>query len=301
MPEYRELMAAYRDRTRLDATGAARLRAGLDAPHPAAHPRPLLAAAALAALALIGLWSGLDRPPPPLAGPLSSGPLTAEVGLSVDGVGAASGDARDVELRWQAGRLDVEVEPRQGVRLSVRTEEATLRVIGTGFEVQRDALGTTVAVRHGVVELRCAEGPARPLSASETSNCPPRSAAGRLGRVRALQDGGLGAGALLAEIDQALALPDASGDVAQELLAVRMEALLALNRLPEALALAEALSSVEGPRTLDAHRVAARLSLARPSGAACAAALPHLRALARDGQLGADAPWLDTCEKELPP
>ena len=62
-----------------------------------------------------------DTPLPP--GALGSGLLTDEVAL--------------------------EVSPDRGVYLGVYTEEATVVVIGTGFDVRRDPLGTSVEVRHG--------------------------------------------------------------------------------------------------------------------------------------------------------
>ncbi len=302
MPEYRDLMAAFREQSRLSSEAAQRLRDGLDQPAPApAWRRPALVALAASALGAIALWGLLDQPPAPIGGPLNSGPLTAEVQLQVSGVGSATGTAREVQLQWQAGTLNVELEPERGVSLVVQTEEATTRVVGTGFAVLRDALGTTVLVRHGAVEVQCVGGAARRLLANDQQNCPPRSAAGRLGRVRALQDSGAENTLLLDELEAALSLPDATGDVALELYSVQLDTLLRMDRRDDALALAETLARHDGPRTLEAHRVAARLRLSLPSGPDCAGALPHLRALAAKDRLEADAPWLTTCEKESTP
>lgn len=298
MPEYRDLMSAWRERTQLSPEASARLRRGLEEPAPRSSLRPALA---LAAAALVGVWVGLSRPPVPVEGPLNTGPLTGEVLLQVSGVGAATGTSEDIELHWQAGLLNVELEPGRGVHLAVRTEEALTRVVGTGFDVLRDALGTTVTVRHGEVEVTCSGGDLHRLHTGDRQSCPPKSAAGRLGRVRALEDSGADNLALLAELQQALALPDATGDVAHELRSVTLDTLLRLDRRDEALALAESLVQTEGPRTLDAHRVAARLYLSQPAGPDCGHALPHLRALASSGRLDADAPWLTTCEKESEP
>ncbi len=305
MPEYRDLLRGFRDETELTPEAARRLRRALQAP----EPRPRRAPALVAALAAAGLALGLGfpalrehlAPPRPISGHLATGPLTGEVQLAVDGVGEVSGSSADLELTWRAGRLQLEVEPDQGVNLSVRTDEGVARVVGTGFVVQRDALGTQVSVSHGVVELTCEGASPLRLHAGDSGICLPTSAAGRLGRVRALQDRGEPPERLLGELESAVTLPDAQGDLGQELRSVELETLLRLDRREEALSLAERLSRVEGPRTLDAHRAAARLYLSRPAGPDCAGALPHLRALDRNGRLDADTPWLNLCETEQTP
>ena len=296
MPDYRDLLQAFRDQTALTPEAADRLRGRLGAPSPRrpVWPAAMVATALAAAAVLVSL-----RPPPPVAGPLVTGPLTTQVQLQVDGDGQASGDARDLTLDWRIGTLQVEVRPNQGVQLRVQTDEATVRVIGTGFQVTRDALGTSVDVRHGQVLLTCLGAAPEALGAGQTRTCAPARAAGRLGRVRRLQELGLAPAYLLAEADAALRLPDASGTVQTELQAVRLDALVALDQRDDALALAEALARQGGPRQLDAHRVAARLRLAR--GPDCAGALPHLQALAAAGRLEDDAPWLTICDKESRP
>lgn len=274
MLDYREMMAAFREDTAQPAPVV-----------PARRPLWPVGVVVLAAAAAVGvvLW-----PAPPLAGALRSGSLTREVELEVDGTGRVDGTARALLLAWDAGTLGVEVEPDRGVQLAVETDEARVEVVGTGFVVARDPLGTRVDVRHGRVRVTC-DGTFE-LTEGASHTCLPRSAAGRLGRVRMLQ--AAGAADLLPEITAALALPDATGPTAQELRSVELDVLLAQGS-PDALPLAEALAAEGGPRTIELHRIAARLRLR--ADADCAGALPHLRALAAADALGDDAPWLATC------
>lgn len=296
MPDYREIVSAFREETALSPEAADRLRQRIGAPPPRRSPwalgLPAVAAAALALFALRG-------PPQPVSGPLVSGELTRHVALQVDGEGQAAGDTETLDLRWTVGTLDVEVEPDRGVHLQVLTDEATVRVIGTGFRVTRDALGTAIHVRHGRVEAACRGGVAKVLEVGQTLTCAPISPAGQLGRLRRLQEAGAPPEQILAEAERALS--GADGTVGSELRSVELDALLALDRKDEALVLAQRLSAEKGPRTLDHHRVAARLLLGRPGHPDCAGALPHLRALAEAGRLEDDAPWLSICEKESNP
>lgn len=278
MPDYDSLMSAFRE----DTAGPPR---PARVPTPLRRPgwAPIAAGFALAAAGLFYLQGGAPPATPLTPAPLHSGALTEEVAVQVDGEGRAGGTRRAPRLDWASGRLGVEVTPERGVALAVHTEEATVEVIGTGFEVRRDALGTAVEVRHGRVRVTCLAGGATELGAGGRTTCLPRSAAGRLGRARALQARGE---PWAEEVGEALALPDATGAVAHELRAMRLDALVAA-RDPGAFAFAEALAAEGGPRSLDAHRVAARLS------ADCAQARPHLAALAAADALGDDRPaWL---------
>lgn len=286
MPDYDSLMRTFRE----DTEGPPR---PVRAPAPRRRPgwTPLAAGFALAAAGLF-YFQGTTPPATPLTPALlHSGALTEEVALQADGEGRAGGTRRQPRLEWESGRLGVEVTPDRGVALTVHTEEATVEVIGTGFEVRRDALGTAVVVRHGRVRVTCAAGGVTELTEGGRRTCVPVTAAGRLGRARALQARGE---AYAAEVEAALALPDATGAVAHELRAVRLDALLAA-RDPGAFALAEALAAEAGPRSLDAHRAAARLA------ADCAQARPHLAALAEAGVLGEDEPAWRSCGPPVPP
>ncbi len=136
------------------------------------------------------------------------------------------------------------------------------------------------------------EGRRWALSFASRRVCRPTHAAGALGRVLALQPSASPA-ALLVEVDDALALPDASGPVAAELRALRVSALLAGGREADALAEAKlALTQPAVTRADELHRLAARLAAGRGD---CAAALPHLLVLEAEGTLGEDAPALALC------
>jgi hypothetical protein len=67
-------------------------------------------------------------------------------------------DAQSVELAVD-GTVDVEVAPRSaGQRFVVVAGTQTIEVRGTQFRVRRDATGTHVACRHGLVAVRDASG-----------------------------------------------------------------------------------------------------------------------------------------------
>ena len=186
-----------------------------------------------------------------------------QVALQYRGTGALSGTTRAPRVAWEAGTVSVEVEPNAGIDLQIETREAEVRVVGTGFDVTRNALGTTVAVRHGTVAVLCTSGEKSLLTAGESGNCAPTSAGGLLGRARALAPTDP-AGALAAT-DAALAASPSPAQ-ATELQLVRIDALIALGRAPEALAGAESALPGAGTRARELHRLAARAALA---GAGC--------------------------------
>lgn len=299
MPDYDALIRAFRD----DTAGPPRPARAPVSPSsasapaaPAARPSPswlrpawAVPPVALAAAALFALRTPpADSPLPP--GALVTRLLTEEVALQVDGIGTAGGTRFAPRLEWASGRLGVEVTPERGVHLSVHTPEATVEVIGTGFDVRRGPLGTAVEVRHGRVRVSCAEGAVVELTEGASHTCRPVTAAGLLGRARALQARGE---PYADEVATALTLPDATGAVAHELRSVRLDALIAAGD-PGAFALAEQVAAEGGPRALDAHRAAARLA------GDCPRALPHLTALADADALGEDAAAWEACRSEPP-
>lgn len=295
MADYRTLLREYRAARALGPDAERRLRERLRVPAKR-RARPILvvpvviAAAAALAFAL--------RAPSPADVPLTTGdvPLTRDVHLSAAGEGLARHADDRIEIAWSHGALSVEVEPDRGVKLAVVTDEAEVSVVGTGFTVTRDALGTTVTVAHGRVDVDCALGASVLLGAGESRTCHPRTAAGALGRVRALEARGVAGAAVLEEIDAALGRPDATGAVAHELAAMRVRALLALGRDADALAATEqALRAWPGARDLELRRVAARLHVARGD---CPAARPHLDLLAGAGALGEDSALVPLCHPE---
>ncbi|MES2642295.1 MAG: FecR domain-containing protein [Myxococcota bacterium] len=294
MADYRTLLREYRASGELRPDTERRLRDRLRAPRRRrAAPVVAITVGMAAALAL-----ALRAPSPIADVPLSHGEvaLTPDVQLSADGTGNAHQGDEHIEIAWSSGALTVEVEPERGVRLTVVTDEADVRVVGTGFTVTRDALGTTVAVAHGRVEVDCAFGGPVLLVADQARTCLPRTAAGALGRIRALQARGASAAVTLDELDAALARPDATGAAANELAAMRVGALLAEGRDADALAATEhALRLWPGARDLELRRVAARLHVAAGD---CAAALPHFDVLEGVGALGEDERLASSCHPE---
>lgn len=288
MRDYREAMRAARAETEGDAAQFARVSA-------AARRRRVpvavyagaaiaLAAAALFALRPVRVDRSLDD-----AGAVALG---GDVHVEAQGAGAVTGDTKAMVVRWTDGRLDVEVEPDQGVALRVETPDGAVTVVGTGFAVTRDALGTSVSVRHGKVAVHCARGTDTTLEAGGETVCAPATAAGTLGRVVALR-GTLAPESLVQEVDAGLAMPDAVGATAAELRVLRATALLDAGRDDDAYAEVErALALPDVTRAVELHRLAARLRLRVDD---CAGALPHLRALAAADALGEDAPALVRC------
>lgn len=242
MRDYRTLLDGSRRGTTPDAAQVAEVEA-LAAGKLARPSRRLpvaaagLAAAALAAAALFTLRGPVrvDRP----LDNAGSVALGAEVDVVASGHGGVVGTDHDMEVAWSFGTLAVEVEPQRGVTLSVQTDEGRTSVVGTGFSVTRDALGTTTSVAHGRVRVLCVRGGESFLGAGESRTCPPVTATGALGRVLAL-DGVAAPEAWMAEIVDARARPDATGAVAAELDALRVRALVQAGRLAEALPAAEA-------------------------------------------------------------
>lgn len=173
--------------------------------------------------------------------------LTPAVGLTFQGSGSAEGPYLAPRVHWEAGVLRVEVDPTAGVDLVVETREASIRVVGTGFAVTRDALGTMVTVAHGAVAVSCGDGWTGTLHASEVHTCMPMTATGWLLRAQALRDQASADPAVLDAVARGLALAPRSDPAAAELLAVRIEVLAAAGRLPEARDAARTYPS-DGPR-----------------------------------------------------
>ena len=196
------------------------------------------------------------------------------VALSFRGTGTVQGERRSPRIEWQRGTLNVEVTPEHGVDLRVQTREAEVRVLGTGFSVHRDVLGTHVEVRHGIVETRCGDGPPVRLLAGDSADCLPRSAAGLLGRARALAESGANPDTTLATISMGAALADPGGPVAGELAVAKVETLATAGRTAEALAAVEmALAAGAGVR--QGELVSLAVHLAERLGG-CALAAPWL-------------------------
>lgn len=201
------------------------------------------------------------------------------VALSYRGTGAVSGERKAPRIEWQRGTLNVEVTPEHGVDLRVQTREAEVRVLGTGFSVRRDAFGTHVEVRHGIVETRCGSGESVRLFAGDSKDCLPLSAAGLLGRARAQMESGAATESVLSTLAAAGSVAEYGSAVSVELAVARSETLAAASRPQEALLVVQAaLDAGAGVRHVELVQFGARLSA--PLGG-CAAAAPWLLDSAR--------------------
>ncbi|MEM6931910.1 MAG: FecR domain-containing protein, partial [Myxococcota bacterium] len=114
------------------------------------------------AAAAVGLW--LTAPELPREQDLSARvtPSAHEwspwIHLEALGEGSIAGTSRDATVDWTSGTVRVSVEPNTDTSLSVVTKEAHVHVVGTKFDVHRDALGSTVSVEHGRVAVECGDG-----------------------------------------------------------------------------------------------------------------------------------------------
>lgn len=186
----------YRRETEPDAAATARLVRRARAPRRSSPGRGWLLLPAALTLTAAG-WLLLPAAPPADAPPPEPvalwSPDTPRVTPAGDGIELSwqgTGELGDHHLAWEAGEVSVEVPPDRGLTFTVETREATVRVVGTGFSVRRDALGTTVDVRHGRVAVRCGEespDAERLLGVGEHHTCAPISASGLLARARALR------------------------------------------------------------------------------------------------------------------
>lgn len=295
---YRDPLAAYRDATALSPVALARIRARLERQ---ASPRGggwRLGVVALGGL-VVGSW-WVARPPTEVSEALvaSAGAvtITPDVVADVEGEGDVQGDSKHLHVRWESGTLSLEVTPEQGVGLDVTTEEGVVHVVGTGFDVARDALGTLVRVRHGRVQVDCTAGGSVTLGAGEDHTCLPRTASGMLGRARALQDRGAPGSDVLAAVDGGLALAE-TGPVEDELKFLRLTGLIAAARPEEARPLAAELLAVPGnPRRLEVTRIALALAVLQTD---CASARPLAVELMAGGQHTADVS-LDAFQTRCP-
>lgn len=286
--------AATRVRRRVRATLAERAE-----PRRGWVPWTLAGACAAAAVALVVL-----RPPPPqpldleIASEQASQAITLSehVRLAAQGRGHAAGTDRAPRVQWDQGSLSVDVDPGQGVDLMVSTDEATVRVVGTSFVVERSALGTQVSVQRGVVQVNCASGSESRLTAGDGVECVPVRPPTLLGRARALSARGDPPEAVLEALDAA-ERPDNPAALAGEILALRVDTLRHAGRDAEALAAAQRyLDAGYTPRRQEVRRIAASLSFARGG---CAEALPLLREAAADGGAPEDTQALAACEARL--
>jgi len=219
---------------------------------------------------------------------------TEDVHLSFHGTGTLSGTDAAPRLAWESGSVEIAVTPDQQIDLRVQTREAEVRVLGTVFEVSRDARGTRVSVTEGKVSVSCDEGEDRVILAGERAECAPTTAAGLLGRARSLESQGSHDQMLIAA-EAGLARAEPGSAIAAELMVARIGGLVALGSRNEALAQTQhyLILYPSGPRANELNRTAAALSL---QDGDCAAAWPHLDAL--PARTAAEQAWLESCPPE---
>ncbi len=247
---------------------------------------PVAAALAAAALALFVVAA----PEAEVAMPLehSAAQVGRHVAIAPDGVGRVDGAPDAPRIHWERGSVTVDVEPGAGVDLEVRTEEGTVRVLGTRFTVLRDRLGMAVHVERGHVAVACADGSAHDLRAAGRATCLPHRPAGLLDRARALTDRGAASDEVLDTLDRGLALTgDAPLDpIGDELRALRAETLFAAGMLGAAVE--TALDAADRPgaaRRVELLRLAARAAFALDG---CDAALPLVDRIAPEARVASD-------------
>jgi len=197
----------------------------------------IAAAAATYLLVMGGRWI-LPTPIPDLSPqPLVSDvvftdhEIHAGVWARYHGTGTQHGD--QPLITWQNGVLELSVDPEARVDVTVQTQEAEVRVLGTVLTVDRDALGTSVRVAHGRVEVTCSGEPTVVVPSGQTEVCVPRTAAGMLGRAEALERDGAPSAKVLAAINRGLKM--AQGPIEGELRAFRIQHLIKLGQAKEAL------------------------------------------------------------------
>ncbi len=259
----------------------------LETPPPAAPSVP----APSGAVAPAAEPGALSSPDAPATRTLDNG-----VVLTWQGTGRLGPDA----IAWEAGALQVEVPPNRGIELSVQTREATTRVVGTGFTVTRNELGTDVEVQHGRVEVRCAGSPGSTaaLDAGDRLVCPPVSPAGLLARARGLRERGAPAAEIRGAIDAGLDRVAPGDPTAGELRYLRAEVAYAAGDYAGARADLDAyLASGADGRAGDTLRLSAALAL---EAGDCAAARPALESLVTTAASPADLVRLGDCLADDP-
>ncbi len=254
------------------------------APLPRTTPSPWLVAglgcAIAAASAAVALRVGADPGTSPEgAGPLASDSVWAGrrltgVDLTYRGSGDVDGSDQAPRIDWQRGTLNVEVTPGLGLDVRVNTREAEVRVVGTGFTVTRDALGTRVEVRHGIVETSCVGESAVQLQQGDSVTCAPQSAAGLLGRAQALREARADAALVAQSLEAGLALTSLADPIGAELGAMQVQLYAEAGRNTEALESAHRLLSAGGSGR-EEELILLAGAVARASGG-CAEAAPWL-------------------------
>lgn len=245
---------------------------------------PTLAVGAAAAVVL-AVWASWPRTPAETALDLASQEWVAtqvheDVQLHFEGTGHLVARDRTHQIDWRQGHIQVSVTPKQGIALSVKTEEALVSVVGTVFDVTRDRYGTTVRVEEGRVKVDCVGRDTLYLTPGDGPHtCMTRDPNALVERTREQLEAGDRAGAL-ATSAEGLTVAEAASYPAAQLHTYRAELLLESDT-PAALREAEAaLASGQPALELRARRAAVAAALRGAGG--CAVAEPHLSTLVQD-------------------
>lgn len=152
------------------------------------------------------------------------------------GYGELGGTTRSPEIQWISGKLEVEVEPHRGIQLSVATEEAKVRVIGTVFTVDRIDAHTVVGVERGKVEVTCSDGDQVTLTAGQQHACASRSPSKLALRALRLRERGAAPDEVLAVVERGLSYAPVGEAAWSHLSTLHMQTLADLDRHDEAMA-----------------------------------------------------------------
>jgi hypothetical protein len=232
--------------------------------------------AAAVAAAVIWLAWPQGSSPQPLASADDWSQADAQPGVQLAFHGQGQVSSPSV-VAWEQGELKVEVEPERGIEFRVETEEASIRVVGTVFAVERSSLGTSVTVERGEVEVTCLDEATRAVSTGEAWLCL-RSPAAALHWADSHQDGS--AAEVLQVLDRGLARSAQGDPVHDELEVLRIRTLSTAGEPRQAYdAATERLGRGALHRAREVRQIAARTALALDG---CGAALPHLEVLAAD-------------------
>lgn len=185
-------------------------------------------AAAVALAAVVAAWP--------------SAPRVADVRMAFDGVGHVERSGAAPLVVWESGTAHLDVTPQRGLALSVRTPEAVIQVVGTVFDVHRQAHSTRVTVERGAVDVECVGNAHVLVPAGESVTCLPGTLDGWVARALELPD----PAARLEAVDRALGLVGGSEAVQTELLALRVTTLTALGRGEEAFDTAQGVAARPG-------------------------------------------------------
>ncbi len=260
--------------------------------------RLALACTGVAGLAIAVVFGPGDTTPEQLdthlvqqAEPIDLAPMPGVRLAYQGGYGELGGTTRSPEIDWISGELAVEVEPNRGIQLSVHTQEATVRVVGTRFTVNREDAHTVVAVQRGKVEVTCADGEQVMLTNYQQHACESRSPSRLVFRAARLRDRGAAPDKVLGVVERGLGLA-AEGEAAwSHLQVLRMLTLADMGDEAQALEAATSYLDAEHARRRDeVLRLAMDLS-EEP----CGLAMEHSAMLQADNAPPADLVTLSDC------